>query len=179
MYELNDTIVAVSSPTSGAKAIVRITGPKTIDILRQIFSPSISSSVCRDAYREGNYKKALSKLQSTASWLEQINPDAAASLREGMEETLAITKLKVPPDLRASLATTNPIESTFSVVRRLTHRVSNWRNGDMRHRWCATGLLIAESKFRKLRGYRDIPTLIRALQNLVGDGQIDKTKDAA
>ena len=132
-----------------------------------------------DAYYEGNYQKALSKLQATASWLEQINPDAAASLREGMEETLTITKLKVPQDLRASFATTNPIESTFSSVRRLTHRVSNWRNGDMRHRWCATGLLIAESKFRKLKGYRNIPKLIRALQKLVGDEPIDKTMDAA
>lgn len=132
-----------------------------------------------DAYCEGNYRKALSKLQSTASWLEKINPDAAASLREGMEETLTITKLGIPPQLRATLATTNPIESAFSVVRRLTRRVSNWRNGGMRHRWCATGLLIAESKFKRIRGYRNIPMLIRALKVLTGDGPFDKTKGAA
>lgn len=132
-----------------------------------------------EAYREDDYQKALAKLRSTASWLEQVNPDAAASLREGMEETLTITRLKVPLDLRGSLATTNPIESTFSIVRRLTSRVSNWRNGDMRHRWCATGLLIAESKFKKIRGYRKIPMLIRALKKLLDDVQVDNTKEAA
>lgn len=132
-----------------------------------------------DAYYEDDYCTALSKLRSAASWLERINPDAAASLREGMEETLTITKLNVPPELRASLATTNPIESTFSIVRRLTRRVANWRNGNMRHRWCATGLLVAESKFNKIRGYRNIPKLIGALQNLAGTEPVDITKDAA
>jgi hypothetical protein len=71
-------------------------------------------------------------------------PDAAASLREGLEETLTVIKLGVPGVLRRSLATTNPIESAPSVTRRVTARVTRWRDGDMRSRWCVAGLLSRE-----------------------------------
>lgn len=132
-----------------------------------------------EAYCEDSYHQALCKLNSIASWLDQVNPHAAASLREGMDETLTINRLRVPQELRRALATTNPIESTFSIVRRLTSRVSNWRNGDMRLRWCAIGLLVAESKFRKLQGYRHLPKLIRTLKQIVADKNIDILKEVA
>jgi putative transposase len=69
--------------------------------------------------------------------------------------------------LRRSLATTNPIESALSVTRRVTARVTRWRDGDMRKRWCVAGLLRAESKFRRLKGHRGMPTLLKALEVLV------------
>jgi len=117
-----------------------------------------------EAYRETGYAAAKASLEATARWLERINPDAAASLREGLEETLTVVRLGVPGALRRTLATTNPIESALSVTRRVTGRVTRWRDGDMRRRWCVAGLLRAESKFRRVKGHRALPTLMRALE---------------
>jgi putative transposase len=91
------------------------------------------------------------------------HPEAAASLREGLEETLTVVRLGVSAVLRRTLATTNPIESALSVTRRVTARVTRWRDGDMRKRWCAAGLLRAEAKFRRVEGRRAMPTLPKAL----------------
>src|SRR5271157_5981141 len=90
----------------------------------------------------------------------RINPDAAASLREGLEETLTVVRLCVPGALRRTLATTNPNESALSVTRRVTARVTRWRDGDMRRRWCVAGLLRAESKFRRVKGHRGMSALL-------------------
>jgi hypothetical protein len=73
----------------------------------------------------------------------------------------------VPGVLRRTLATTNPIESALSVTHRVTARVTRWRDGDMRRRWCVAGLLRAESKFRRLKGHRGMPTLLKALEHAV------------
>jgi transposase-like protein len=116
------------------------------------------------AYQETDYETAKRSLEGTATWLARINPDAASSLREGLEETLTVVRLGVPGVLRRSLATTNPIESALSVTRRVTARVTRWRDGDMRKRWCVAGLLRAESKFRRLKGHRAMPTLLEALE---------------
>src|SRR5271157_1101780 len=97
----------------------------------------------------------------------RINPDAAASLREGMEETLTVVRLGVPGALQRTLATTNPIESALSVTRRVTARVTRWRDGDMRRRWCVAGLLRAESKFRRVKGHRAMATLLKVLEAVV------------
>jgi putative transposase len=94
--------------------------------------------------------------------LERINPDAASSLREGLEETLRVVRLSMPRALRRTLATTNPIESALSVTRRVAARVTRWRDGDMRRRWCVAGLLRAESKFRRVKGHRAMTTLLKA-----------------
>jgi putative transposase len=131
------------------------------------------------AYQETDYDRALAALKTTARWLQRLNPDAAASLREGMEETLTVVRLDVPDLLRRTLATTNPIESAFSVAENVTRRVKCWREGDMRQRWCIAGLLRAESKFRRVKGYRHMPQLLRVLDRLVeGKGLDDKRKVA-
>ena len=119
------------------------------------------------AYQENDYEAAKQSLEGTVKWLSRINPDAAASLREGLLETLTVVRLGVSVALRRTLATTNPIESALSVTRRVTARVTRWRDGDMRKRWCAAGLLRAESKFRRLKGCRAMPTLLKALESLV------------
>ena len=119
------------------------------------------------AYQESDYETAKKSLEDSANWLMRINPDAAASLREGLEETLTVARLGVSGALRRTLATTNPIESALSVTRRVTARVTRWRDGDMRKRWCAAGLLRAESKFRRIKGRRAMPTLLKALESLV------------
>jgi transposase-like protein len=120
-----------------------------------------------EAYHETDYARAKASLGGTARWLDRLNADAAASLREGLEETLTVVRLGVPATLRRTLATTNPIESALSVTRRVTARVTRWRDGDMRRRWCVAGLLRAEGKFRRVKGHRAMPTLLKALEALV------------
>jgi putative transposase len=131
------------------------------------------------AYQETDYELALKSLKTTARWLERLNPDAAASLREGMEETLTVVRLGVPQLLRRTLATTNPIESAFSVAENVTRRVKCWREGNMRQRWCTAGLLRAESKFRRVKGHRHMPQLLRALDRLVQGKGLDQTRRTA
>jgi len=126
------------------------------------------------AYHEDDHDVALKGLKTTARWLDRISPDAAASLREGMEETLTVVRLGVPELLRKTVATTNPIESAFDTAQNVTARVKRWRDGDMRRRWCTAGLLRAEEKFRRVKGYKQIPLLINAL-----DGQLIDTKRRA
>jgi len=75
-----------------------------------------------------------------------------------------VLRLGVPGALRRTLATTNPIESALSVTRRVTARVTRWRDGDMRRRWCVAGLLRAESQFRRVKGHRATTTLLKALE---------------
>ena len=131
------------------------------------------------AYHETDYDEALRRLKTTARWLERLNPDAAASLREGMEETLTVVRLGIPELLRRTLATTNPIESAFSVAQNVTRRVKCWREGDMRQRWCVAGLMRAESKFRRVKGYRHMPQLLKALNRLVLGKELDDKRRIA
>ena len=131
------------------------------------------------AYHETDYDQALKGLKTTARWLDRLNPDAAASLREGMEETLTVVRLGVPELLRRTLATTNPIESAFSVAENVTRRVKCWREGDMRQRWCIAGLMRAESKFRRVKGHRHMPQLLRALDRLVQGKGLDQKRKIA
>jgi putative transposase len=126
-----------------------------------------------ETYQETDYATAKSSLEETARWLDRLNADAAASLREGLEETLTVVRLGVPGALRRTLATTNPIESALSVTRRVTARVTRWRDGDMRRRWCAAGLLRAEAKFRRVKGYRAMPALLKALEAVVRGDRVE------
>jgi putative transposase len=118
------------------------------------------------AYRETNYERALATLKTTVAWLERISPAAAASLREGTEETLTVVKLGLPDLLRRTLSTTNPVESALSVAAKVTARVKRWRDGDMRLRWCTAGLLRAEEGFRRIKGHKQLPLLIAALDQI-------------
>ena len=134
--------------------------------------PELSARLA-EAYGETDYARALSLLKQTATWLERINPDAAASLREGMEETLTVVRLGVHAKLRQTLSNTNVMESAFSVVEQVTGRVKRWRPGDMRWRWCVAGLLHAEQHFRRVDGYRHIPALLKALERNASPKEID------
>jgi putative transposase len=131
------------------------------------------------AYHENDYETAKRLLETTAKWLGRLSPDAAASLREGLEETLTVVKLGLPEALRRTLATTNPIESALSVTRRVTARVTRWQDGDMRRRWCVAGVLRAESKFRRINGHRLMPALLKALENLPRELPTGSERDVA
>jgi transposase-like protein len=123
------------------------------------------------AYKMADYDAAKESLELTVRYLERLNPDAAASLKEGLEETLTMHKLGITGLLRKTLCTTNPLESCFSGVRTTTGRVKRWRGGDMAQRWAVTALLRAEKKFRRVKGYKELPTLSAALQQKSLDGK--------
>ena len=93
-----------------------------------------------------------------------LNPSAARSLAEGREETLTVHRLPVPPQLRLTLASTNVIESAFSMVERVCFHVKRWHSGDQRERWVGSGLLIAQKQFRGSKGYKPIPALRAELE---------------
>jgi hypothetical protein len=95
-----------------------------------------------------------------------LNPSAARSLGEGMEETLTVHRLHVPMQLRKTLASNNVIESAFSIVEQVCKNVKRWHGGDQRERWVGSGLLVAQKQFRKVTGHRQIPALIRELEAL-------------
>lgn len=116
------------------------------------------------AYGQSDYAAARRALERIHRELERVNPSAARSLEEGLEETLTVHRLKVPLDLRATLRSTNPIESAFSVARTACRNVKRWRPGDQRERWVGSGLLFAESKFRRIDGYRSLPFLVGILE---------------
>lgn len=115
------------------------------------------------AYDMLDYNEAKTALSSCVRDLERINPSAAASLREGLEETLTLHRLGLPAALRVSLSTTNPIESPFAYVREKTVRVKRWRDGDQAQRWAASALLKAKTKWRKIKGHTLMPVLLKAL----------------
>ena len=108
----------------------------------------------------GDAKKALEKLHGD---LRELHPSAARSLEEGREETLTVHRLELDDLLRSTLATTNPIESAFSVVGRVCGRVRRWRGGDQRERWVGAGLWLAEKSFRRVKGYKHLPQLLDRL----------------
>lgn len=117
----------------------------------------------RAAYTMTGYSEAKAALQKLWRQLVDINPSAARSLEEGMEETLTVHRLGVGPLLRGTLASTNPIESCFSTVRRVTRNVKRWQGGDQVARWTAAGLLEAEKFFRRVKGHRELAALTRKL----------------
>jgi putative transposase len=131
----------------------------------------------RTAYAMKDYDKAKAQLLKTVQWLEDINPSAAASLREGLEDTLTLHRLRLPHQLRESLQSTNLIESAFSVADDLIRRVKRWRGGDMRLRWTAAGLLMAEKQFRRIRGCRLMPRLMAVLDQEMD--QVECSSEAA
>jgi putative transposase len=106
----------------------------------------------------------LEQLRQLAAELERSHPGAAASLREGLEETLTVTRLGVRGNLKKTLCSTNPCESMIECVRRTSRNVKRWSSGEMCLRWTAAGMLEAERQFRKVIGYRDLAKLAVAIE---------------
>lgn len=113
------------------------------------------------------YDKALQELGKVHDWLASINQAAAASLEEGLEETLTINRLGLPPQLRRIFSSTNLIESCFSRAGDLCRGVKRWRDGNMACRWAASVLLDAQSRFRRIQAYSQLPQLINAMATLL------------
>jgi putative transposase len=118
----------------------------------------------RAAWALTNAALAKQRLELLASELERSWPDAAGSLREGMDDTLTLMYLGTTGQLAKTLASTNPCESMIEIVRHTQRNVKRWRDGDMRKRWTAAGMLQAEQQFRRIIGYRDLAQLVTAIE---------------
>jgi putative transposase len=133
----------------------------------------------QNAYAMADYADAKRALDQLHRELMDLNPSAARSLEEGMEETLTVHKLRVPDQLRRTLCCTNVIESAFSIVETVCRNVKRWRDGDHIERWVGSGLLVAEKQFRKVIGHRQIPLLLASLATAVSKKPIAKGAAAA
>jgi transposase-like protein len=120
-------------------------------------------NVMRRAWKQTDASRAKRDLQQLAAQLENLSPSASRSLLEGLDETLTVMSLGLGESLTRTLCSTNPIENLQGLLKRLARNVKRWRNGKMALRWGATGLECAERRFRRIKGYREMPLLIRAL----------------
>lgn len=118
----------------------------------------------RGAFADPDPAAGLRKAKALAAELDKTHPDAAGSLREGLDDMFTVRRLGIDGTLARTLVCTNMIESMISIARTTTRNVKRWRDeGDMRRRWCAAGLLEAETKFRRVRGHAQMPHLVAAL----------------
>lgn len=113
----------------------------------------------RNAYAMREEADARRGLEAIHRDLMQLNPSAAASLAEGMAETLTVHRLRTPYKLRRRLSSTNMIESAFSMVETVCRNVKRWQGGDQYLRWVASGLLWGESRWNRVHAWREIPVL--------------------
>ena len=174
-----DTGQGVLCVIDGAKALRRaiddVLGPvpvqrcvrhkerNVLDHLPERDRPSVKQRL-RRAWALDDHTRALDQLRQLARELDRSYPGAAASLREGMAETLTVTRLGIKGSLKRTLASTNPCESMIEIVRRTSRNVKRWQSGDMCLRWTAAGMLEAERQFRKIIGYRDLARLALAAE---------------
>ena len=136
-----------------------------LDHLTDEHKPAVAKRL-HAAYALEDHAAAMQAVNALHRELMDINPSAARSLGEGMEETLTVHRLRVPMQLRKTLASTNVIESAFSIVEQVCKNVKRWHDGDQRERWVGSGLLVAQKQFRKVTGHKQIPALIRELEAL-------------
>ena len=125
----------------------------------------------REAYAQPTYEKAKAALGRVRAELVLLNASAAASLDEGLEETLTLHRLGLHTELGLSFSTTNCIESVNSLVEQRTAKIDNWKTSDQKQRWLASSLLDIEPRLRRVRGYRYLPALRRALQANMKKGE--------
>jgi putative transposase len=138
------------------------------DHLPQRLRPSVGRKMI-DAYHASSALQAEAALLALAKELDRTHPGAAASLREGLDETLTVLRLNVAPTLARTLRSTNCIESMISVCREHAGNVKRWRDGQMALRWCAAGMVEAGKQFRRVNGHLHLPTLRAALQREIAE----------
>ena len=116
------------------------------------------------AYAHASYADAKRALQRLGRELRLVNESAAASLEEGLDQTLTLHRLNVFPELGVSFKTTNLVESVMARLEARTHRVTRWRTSDQKLRWCASALWAMERQFRRVKGCKHLPLLQQALR---------------
>jgi len=140
--------------------------------------PSVNKTM-RDAYRGGSKQTARKRLLNLVTQLEGDHPDAAESLREGLDETITLKDWKLQTSLERTLSTTNSIENLNGSIRWVSRNVKRWRDGSMIRRWVAAGIFEARRTFRRLRGHAGISALTQALRSPEQTTRIDQEVNVA
>lgn len=136
----------------------------------------------QQAWKYETAEEAKSKLNALANSLDTEHPDAANSLREGLDETTTILDLDVPGLLQKSLRSTNTIESSFSIAAKNTKNVKNWKNGKngkngkMVQRWVSAALLDAERRAHRIQGYRSMSVLVAEIKRLTTASEMEEAE---
>jgi putative transposase len=136
-------------------------------------------SVLAQAYRAQTYETGVRQLENLAKSLDRDHPGAAASLREGLEESLTVKRLGLSGALERTLATTNPIENLNGSIRRISGRVRRCRGGSMALRWVGAAVLDAQQSFRRLKGVSEMHRLVDALKRLGHSPETQNVRPAA
>jgi putative transposase len=156
----------------GAKALIqrcrRHKERNVTDHLPEAERPLVQRRL-RSAWATTDPVQAQHELEQLARTLARKRPGAAASLREGLAETLTVNRLGVGGKLLQTVESTNPVESMIEIVRDHAGRVKRWSSGEMALRWAAAGMLAAEAQFRRVKGYQELPALAAALQRATAD----------
>jgi putative transposase len=160
---LRKAIRMVFGDRAPVQRCVRHKERNVLDHLPERDRPAVKRRL-RRAWAETDHGRALEQLRLLAAELDRSHPGAAASLREGLEETLTLTRLGIRGNLRKTLESTNPCESMIECVRRTSRNVKHWQSGDMCLRWTAAGMLEAERQFRRIIGYADLAKLVTAIE---------------
>ncbi len=151
----------------GEGAVVQRCQVHKIRNVRDHLPEEMKTSVGRTisaAYGSADAARAKRMLEALARQLEKKHPAAAGSLREGLDETLTVMRMRLPAGLARTLSTTNPIEFINDRIRKTTHNVAKWEGGEMVLRWLALALDEASKTFRKVRAYKSMPILVAALR---------------
>jgi transposase-like protein len=177
---LRAAVDAVLGSRTPVQRCVRHKERNVLDHLPERDRPAVKRRL-RSAWAKDDHERALGELQALASELERSHPGAAASLREGMAETLTVTRLGARGALKRTLQSTNPIESMIECVRRSSRNVKRWQSGEMCLRWTAAGMLEAERQFRRIVGHKDLAKLALAVEREVAEPALDthRSKEAA
>ena len=141
---------------------IRNVGDRLPDQLRSVVTRRM-----RKAYHAESALAAQAQLEALAAELDKTHPGAAGSLREGLDETLTVLRLGVPPTLARTLRSTNAVESMIEICREHAKNVKRWRDGTMALRWAAAGMVEAGKQFRRVNGHLHLPALRTALERQV------------
>jgi putative transposase len=138
-----------------------------LDHLPEVERPLVQRKL-RAAWAKPTVAEARADLESLARSLARQRPGAAASLREGLDDTLTVNRLGITGSLLKTVDSTNPVESMIEIIRDHSRRVKRWSSGEMALRWAAAGMTAAQAQFRRVKGFRQLPALARALEQHVG-----------
>lgn len=138
---------------------------KARNIMERLPKPLHASvrRVLRQAWELDDAAKAEKLIRNLAHRLERDAPGVSGSLLEGLDDILTVTRLGLPRALRRSLACTNIIENMMGTIRRVSRNVKHWGSASMALRWTAAAMLEAKKGFRRLKAYKQLPTLRAAL----------------
>jgi hypothetical protein len=157
-----------SAARRSSNGAVSIRSENILDHLPEAERPLVQRRL-RAAWALADADQAHAELTRLARSLDRQRPGAAASLREGLAETLTVTRLGVGGKLLQTVESTNPMESMIEIIRDHAGRVKRWSSGEMALRWAAAGMLAAQGQFRRVKGYQELPQLALALERATAE----------